>query len=234
MPKDKEKPDFFEEEEEVPGLSAAAKIARGSIAAIVLIGLVYISGVHQYFFLQRTSPDIRQESVQSAVNAERITISITVYIVRNSGVYGSERTAEDVSRLVAEASRVWEQASISLMVRGVYEVEKTDEEIGMLFQNAGVFARGLPHPHMEDKSIHAVLVRNLQGLNGVAFGSVPLVAVADYTSVYDFRVLAHEIGHKLGLQHVVNEKRLMHQGANGFELSLREITAARNIARKYQ
>ena len=61
------------------------------------------------------------------------------------------------------------------------------------------------------------------------------MAVADYTTVYDFRVLAHEIGHLLGLSHVpVDRNRLMYQGANGSELSLEEIMRSLEIVTRFK
>lgn len=51
---------------------------------------------------------------------------------------------------------------------------------------------------------------------------------ADLTTVPDFRVLAHEIGHVLNLKHTDQSRaRLMYQGANGFDLALDEIKTAR-------
>ena len=69
----------------------------------------------------------------------------------------------------------------------------------------------------------------------MAFGGLRSVAIADYTTVYDFRALAHEIGHLLGLSHVpVDRNLLMYQGANGSELSLEEIMRAREIAPRFR
>jgi hypothetical protein len=200
---------------------------RGVVALAVLVGLVYISGVYQYFFFSRTSPDIQQEPVQVAIDAEVLAVPLTVFVVQSNGAHGSERTEENVRNLVEQADRVWEQASIDLRIDAIHTVQKTGEEIEALYRNAGVFAQTLEG--FDRATINAVLVGDLQGLNGVAFGGIPLIAVADYTTVFDFRAFAHEVGHKLGLSHVVNEKRLMHQGANGFELSLEEIMQAREF-----
>ena len=77
-------------------------------------------------------------------------------------------------------------------------------------------------------TINVFLVGNLGGINGISFGGLSSVAVADYTTVYDFRALAHEVGHTLGLSHVPEVRgRLMYQGANGSLLSSKEIQRAR-------
>ena len=71
-------------------------------------------------------------------------------------------------------------------------------------------------------------------LPGIAFGGLYSVAVADYTTVYDFRALAHEVGHVLGLHHVSGSRgQLMYRGANGFKLSLEEIERARLKAQEF-
>ena len=60
------------------------------------------------------------------------------------------------------------------------------------------------------------------------------MAVADYTTVHDFRTLAHEIGHILSLDHVrADNQRLMNSGANGTILSIDEITRARSRAETF-
>ena len=58
----------------------------------------------------------------------------------------------------------------------------------------------------DEATINVFLVGNLGGINGIAFGGLNSVAVADYTTVYDFRALAHEIGHILGLHHLLGSK----------------------------
>jgi hypothetical protein len=209
-----------------------ARVFRGVVALAVVAGLVYISGIYQSFLFQRTSPNIEQEQLQTAIDGETLLIPLVVFIIQNDEAYGSERTKEDVRRLVEQADRVWDQASIDLAIREIHVEQKTDQEIELLYQNARAFSQSLEG--VDYGAINVVLVGNLQGLNGVAFGGIPVVAVGDYTTVFDFRALAHEIGHKLGLSHVVAEKRLMHQGANGFELSLQEITHARELAKYFE
>jgi predicted Zn-dependent protease len=53
----------------------------------------------------------------------------------------------------------------------------------------------------------------------------------DLTGVHHERVTSHEIGHILGLHHVLdNSDRLMYSGTNGMALSEEEITVARYAA----
>ena len=124
------------------------------------------------------------------------------------------------------ASRIWNQAGITLTIKNIYTVSKSDEEMKIFSDTPAVFMQNIDE--FDATTINVFLVGNLGGINGIAYSGLYSVAVADYTTVYDFRVLAHEVGHILGLNHVSESKeRLMYRGANGFLLSLVEIEHAR-------
>ncbi|MCP5100416.1 MAG: hypothetical protein GY943_33115 [Chloroflexi bacterium] len=66
-------------------------------------------------------------------------------------------------------------------------------------------------------------------------GTVPFsgraFSVMDNPSVHHERVSSHEIGHILGLHHVLDDAgRLMFSGTNGMALSAEEVTVARYAA----
>ena len=219
------------EEEEIPKPSVLARIFKGLIVLAVLFGFLYLSGFDQYFLYQRTPDRAQQEPVVSAIDAEKILVPLSLFILRNDEDNGSKRTRENASNLVKKASQIWEQANIELIIWDIQEVTRSDEEITLLLDATRVFVEGVKG---YDRSlINVFLVEKLRGINGIAFGGLLSVAVADYTTVFDFRALAHEVGHMLGLSHVQNAGRLMHQGANGFELSLPEILRAREGAARF-
>ena len=221
--------EILEQEETPQEPSIPSRIVRGILALAVLLGLVYLSGLDQYFFYQRTPAGVQQEPVVSAVDAEEILVPLSVFILRNTEGNGSERTKPEVMVLVEKASQIWEQANIELEIKTIQELERTDDEIALLLDSPRMFLERVEG--FNPSVINVFLAEKLRGINGIAFGGLSSVAVADYTTVYDFRALAHEVGHILGLDHVQNVQLLMHQGANGFDLSLREVLRARENAK---
>jgi len=213
--------------------SLLSKVLKGFVALITLVGLLYISGISQYFFYQRTPPSANQTEVASRVDAQSLSLPLTIFIVTGGELYGSRRSEENVLRLVENASRIWDQAGITLTIKNTYIISKTDEEMKVFSDTPAVFMRSITE--FDEETINVFLVGNLGGINGIAFGGINGVAVADYTTVYDFRALSHEIGHMLGLSHVSgSQAQLMYRGANGFELSLVEIERARVNAQSFE
>ena len=212
---DPEENESLLEEEITRKESLTWRVTKGIVALVVVFGFVYISGIHQYFLYQRTPPQIQQQEVQSQLDAERFVVPLQIYIM------DSQRVEEDIVRLVENSDRIWSQASIDLEITSIQELNVSTENLQEFIQTFKEY---------DSSTVNVFLVKNLNGINGISYGGLSAVAVADYTTVYDFRVLAHEIGHILGLSHVpVDKNRLMHQGANGFNLSLQEITRARQV-----
>ena len=228
--KEQQKEEFEEGQEEERNIGF--QILRTIVALAVIVGFVYISGVYQYLFYQRTPSSVEQQQVESEIDAQNMSVPLIVFVMLSDGPQGSERSEEDVRRLIENADRVWEQANIDLKIKDIIFLEQTEEEIGLLFIASSLFIQNIDE--FDPFSINVFLLGNLNGLNGIAFGGLQTVAVADYTTVYDFRALAHEIGHVLDLGHIKEDTgRLMYQGANGFTLSLEEIMRARKAAEQF-
>ncbi len=194
------------------------------VAIMVILGLLWLSGGRQAFFYRKTPP-IKEKELQSILEAEKIVVPLNIIVFRNTGNLGSQRDAANIVLLVENASRIWAQADITLSIRVVYSIETSDETISQFFKTPSLLAKDIPQ--FDRTSFNLFLVRSLGGINGIAFSGIKSLAVADFTTVYDFRATAHEIGHLLSLSHTDESiNRLMFRGANGMELTEGEVMAA--------
>ncbi|MAF81142.1 hypothetical protein CL628_03975 [bacterium] len=204
------------------------RIVRGVIAAVAIVGMLWLFGLGDYFRFQRTSPALTQE-IPETIAAESVTVPLTILVIR-ADEGGSLRTREDIARLVENAARVWIQGQVELQVVRIVDSYVSAEELASYYRDPYPFI--ISADGYNPSTLNVYLIETIGGgINGISYGDIGAVTVADYTSVFDWRVLAHEIGHQLSLGHVPGDQgRLMYRGANGFALSLEEIDQARLVA----
>lgn len=195
-----------------------------SVVLIVIGGLLWLSGGYQAF-LYRKTPPIKEKELQSILDAEKIVVQLNIIVFRNDENLGSQRDEANIRQLIDNASRIWAQADVGLSIKAIHLVDASDDTISQFFKTPNLLAKDIPQ--FDLAVFNLFLVRNLDGINGIAFGGINSLAIADFTTVYDFRVTAHEIGHLLSLPHTEESRdRLMFRGANGTKFTEGEVMAA--------
>ena len=202
---------------------------RSVIAALVVVSLMYISGVYHALLLTPTPSKVEQEPVPPPASYDERVISVHIHLLRSPEESGTERSIHNARDLIADASDIWHQAGIRLRINNVTTHQLSYKEQRTFIRAPRALARSLDA--YNSARINVLLRGTLRGVNGVALSGTGDVAVADVTSHYDFRTLAHEVGHVLGLQHVSDPRRLMAQGSYGVMLTEEEIRTARRRAK---
>ncbi len=209
--------------------STIRRIITVAIAILAIVALLSITGIREIVFFMDTSKEATQDPVPSRVESEEITIPLNVVVMQGDEQHASKRSDAEAKDLVKDASNIWSQANIKLNVKNLAFREFSTPEFESFYKNPGEFLSDIPD--FRNDHINVFLVSHLRGLNGISFGGVRAVAVADKTTVHDFRVLAHEIGHQLDLEHAsAGRDHLMYKGANGTFLGKQAIEKAREKA----
>ena len=163
---------------------------------------------------------------------EQIMIPVKVHLVsESSGQYTSIRDEKNIERLFEQANRIWLKAGIKFVAeKSVVTIIGSDSIPTAL--NVTPIELHL-HKNFDENKLNLFLVNQLDGVNGVAMKELNLAIVADYTTVNDFRTVAHELGHLLDLGHVSYFGRLMTSGENGEFLTEEEINISRTNALQF-
>jgi len=179
--------------------------------------MLFLGGIYQYGLFQQTPADVPAGKYESQINRPIQAIPATVYVLDQS----NQKTppATTTQRLIERTNAVLSQARVELRpVRtNVIHTSDLQSSTGRLAASPEELENELPA--LESNRLHIIISRGLGGLNGVAFPGERVVAVSEYTTSFDFRVLAHEVGHILSLDHVNNKSNLMFSGSNGTNLT---------------
>ncbi len=181
-----------------------------------------------------TVPEVDETAVVPPEDEQlpHITLPISVYIVDGEDdVFNSGRSEAEIRQIFEKANKIWAQAHIEISVQAVERITLPAEILTAIqsgnftpfFDEVGV-AFDVPNPSL----LNGFYSQQIGGPNGIVPFSSRVFFITDTPSVHDERVTAHEIGHILGLHHVLDDsERLMYSGTNGILLSEEEIKVAR-------
>lgn len=215
-------------------------VVRGFFAAVVAWGL-FLAGCGA-----NDGPDIKGQSgstVPAAGEQQReiINVGISLYLLVDDKqdpdpALSTRRTEEELLAILDAMNDIWSQASIRLELESIGTLEVPEAalravsagNIRAFFEELGGRVES-PQP----AATNGFYIRRLGGPNGISVSRLRSYFVIDEPSVFDRRVSSHEVGHRLGLQHVLNDRdRLLYSGTNGMRLTEDEAEVARQGARQ--
>jgi len=200
----------------------SVKIMHKKIYLFFILIIIILIGIN--FFQNKQISSNNMEDI-----SEQIIISVKIHtIADDSGVYTSSRNEENIVSLLEKSNRIWNQANIYFQIEEIVVTNVDFETISNVINGNGFEIS--TNKNFADDKVNLFLVQNLNNINGLALGNINSIFVSDHTTVNDFRTTAHELGHILGLNHVIPQNRLLARGKNGEILLSEEIFIARRNA----
>ncbi len=170
---------------------------------------------------------------------QTMVLPVHVHLVRSvtEPQFHSGMVERDFEAVLAEVNRIWGAAGIRFALVGVTEMNAIDVAPKRLFQRSRNWVKAaLPPAELVAGRLDVCVVHEM-GPNGFFYGEPVVVSETAKSSRVRGgsentigRVLAHEFGHVLSLEHCKDRDGLMAPGLNGILLKNDEIQAARRRA----
>ena len=196
-------------------------IGKAILALMLVWGLVYFSGIRQYFFFRETPSDIEVPQMERVLDVEQKTILVDVFLVREE-ILGSDREEASIRSMINNSSSILSQAGIDLEIDKIMNLDLERGEVSELI-GGGFYLIDL-----SEERINIILVKTLGELNGLAYPNQNVAIMPDYLAGRDYRTLTHEVGHILGLGHKDDQRYVMNQGSYGLLFSKEEVKIIRD------
>ena len=186
------------------------------------------------------APEILETPEDTELPRAVITLTISLFLLvddneEHDPQISTHRTEAELREILQGMNGIWSQADIRLELETVDTVEVPEVILqGMMAGDLRPFFRevggGITIP--QTSTINGFYLRRVGGPNGINPFRSRTYFVIDEPSVFDRRVSSHEVGHMLGLHHVLGDAgRLLFSGTNGMTLTEDEATVARYFAR---
>jgi hypothetical protein len=208
------------------------KLGRRLIAFVFVLATFFLfGGIYQLGLFQQTPASTPAGEYQPVIAQKLQRIPVTVYVLDQSNRQSPPATT--TKRLIERTNAVLTQACVQLSPATTSVITTSDLQstTGRLAASPESLKKELPQ--LRSDRLHIIVAQGLGGINGVAFPGQRVVAVSEYTTSFDFRVLAHEVGHILSLDHVSDKSNLMYSGSTGTELTEAQARVMNQQARGF-
>ncbi|MCH7850600.1 MAG: matrixin family metalloprotease [Nanoarchaeota archaeon] len=194
--------------------------------------IIFLIGISIFFIIdsKKVIGNLPDASPDPNTEDDIIIIPLSLHLINGSSeTYNTNRNEENIIELVRNANIIWDQANILFILEDIDTIEIKGSDINLIFSSGvGILTK---RDDFDSGMINGYFMNSLNS-NGISFPPQGVFAVADKTTVNDYRTLAHELGHLLGLAHVKERENLMFSGVNGEILSDEEIIFARRNAKR--
>ncbi len=205
----------------------------------MLILLVTLSGFLLTGRMSRHA--LKNEPDRSPDAFQIIPIRIHLFRTTNAPAINTSLSRDDMDRIMRKSNAIWHQAGIHFWLESVVEEKPYHIHFSRTVSDVPLnLITSLPQPANRTRKMFHVYFIGSMTINGLYLNQdaifvqegAELVKIPGGIDEPLPRVVAHELGHGLGLSHRQDRMNLMSSGTTGTSLNAQEIERARSIARR--